>query len=261
MDATDLGPIRASLLAERDRLARGDRRGDRRARTDDLWIAGRGREPGLRPAARPRPARPVRPAARRSSTRRSPGSTPGRSGPASAAGARSVPTGSRRCRGPPAASTASASPRAIADDHRRPTPPWSALPTSAPRPTDCEGIALRTPLVAFGPSSGRRFLKAESLQPIGAFKLRGAYATIASLSREELARGVITYSSGNHAQGVARAARLLGAPAVVVMPSDAPGSQARAGRSRTGPRSSSSGPPATNASRSPRRSPLGAASW
>jgi threonine dehydratase len=85
-----------------------------------------------------------------------------------------------------------------------------------------EGIALRTPLVAFGPSSERKFLKAESLQPIGAFKLRGAYAAIASLSPEELTRGVITYSSGNHAQGVARAARLLGAPAVVVMPSDAP---------------------------------------
>jgi threonine dehydratase len=84
------------------------------------------------------------------------------------------------------------------------------------------GVTLRTPLVAFGPPSERRFLKAESLQPIGAFKLRGAYATIASLSSEELARGVITYSSGNHAQGVARAARLLGVPAVVVMPSDAP---------------------------------------
>ena len=77
-------------------------------------------------------------------------------------------------------------------------------------------------MVGFGPTSERRFLKAESLQPIGAFKLRGAYAAIASLSPEELARGVITYSSGNHAQGVARAARLLGAPAVVVMPSDAP---------------------------------------
>ena len=74
--------------------------------------------------------------------------------------------------------------------------------------------------------SGRRrrrwFLKAESLQPIGAFKIRGAYNAVASLPPDERARGVITYSSGNHAQGVARAARLLGAPAVVVMPSDAP---------------------------------------
>ena len=84
------------------------------------------------------------------------------------------------------------------------------------------GIALRTPLVPFGSSEHRHLLKAESLQPIGAFKLRGAYVAVASLSPEELARGVITYSSGNHAQGVARAARLLGATAVVVMPSDAP---------------------------------------
>ncbi len=84
------------------------------------------------------------------------------------------------------------------------------------------GVATRTPLVPFGPPSDRRFLKAESLQPIGAFKIRGAYNAVASLSAEERGRGVITYSSGNHAQGVARAARLLGAPAVVVMPSDAP---------------------------------------
>ena len=84
------------------------------------------------------------------------------------------------------------------------------------------GITVRTPLLAFGPSTDRRFLKAESLQPIGAFKLRGAYVAVASLSAAERTRGVITYSSGNHAQGVARAARLLGAPCVVVMPSDAP---------------------------------------
>jgi threonine dehydratase len=84
------------------------------------------------------------------------------------------------------------------------------------------GIALRTPLVAFGPLDQRRFLKAESLQSIGAFKIRGAYVAIAALSPEERSRGVITYSSGNHAQGVARAARLLGTRAVIVMPSDAP---------------------------------------
>jgi threonine dehydratase len=88
--------------------------------------------------------------------------------------------------------------------------------------TVLRGITIRTPLVPFGAPGDRRFLKAESLQPIGAFKLRGAYVAVASLSPEERARGVITYSSGNHAQGVARAARLLGAPAVVVMPSDAP---------------------------------------
>jgi threonine dehydratase len=84
------------------------------------------------------------------------------------------------------------------------------------------GVALRTPLLAFGPPDRHEYLKAESLQPIGAFKLRGAYVAIAALDPAVQARGVITYSSGNHAQGVARAARLLGIPAVVVMPSDAP---------------------------------------
>ncbi len=84
------------------------------------------------------------------------------------------------------------------------------------------GITVRTPLVPFGDPTERTFLKAESLQPIGAFKLRGAYVAIAALTPEARARGVITYSSGNHAQGVARAARLFGIPAVVVMPDDAP---------------------------------------
>ncbi|HET7703025.1 MAG TPA: threonine/serine dehydratase [Candidatus Limnocylindrales bacterium] len=85
-----------------------------------------------------------------------------------------------------------------------------------------QGIAIRTPLVPFGRAEARRFLKAESLQPIGAFKIRGAYVAVAALPPGERARGVITYSSGNHAQGVARAARLFGVPAVIVMPSDAP---------------------------------------
>ncbi len=85
-----------------------------------------------------------------------------------------------------------------------------------------EGVAIRTPLVPFGPPERRHLLKAESLQPIGAFKLRGAYFAIASISDAERARGVIAYSSGNHAQGVARAARLLHVKAVIVMPSDAP---------------------------------------
>jgi threonine dehydratase len=66
------------------------------------------------------------------------------------------------------------------------------------------------------------YIKAESEQPIGSFKLRGAYNRIAQLSAEELARGVVTYSSGNHAQGVAFAARALGAKAVIVMPENAP---------------------------------------
>ena len=86
------------------------------------------------------------------------------------------------------------------------------------------GIAVKTPLVRapFPGTSGEIWLKAESLQPIGSFKLRGALNKILQLSREEIARGVITYSSGNHAQGVAYAAREVGAKAVIVMPSNAP---------------------------------------
>jgi threonine dehydratase len=69
---------------------------------------------------------------------------------------------------------------------------------------------------------GELWLKLESLQPIGSFKLRGAYNKIVTLSGEERGRGVISYSSGNHAQGVAFAARALGVKAVVVMPRAAP---------------------------------------
>jgi threonine dehydratase len=81
------------------------------------------------------------------------------------------------------------------------------------------GVALHTPLLRW---DDRTWLKPESLQPVGAFKMRGAYNAVASLSDEERARGVVTYSSGNHAQAVARAARLLGAHATIVMPEDAP---------------------------------------
>src|SRR5271154_7177550 len=87
------------------------------------------------------------------------------------------------------------------------------------------GIALRTRLIEFNhPESDTRclFLKPENQQPIGAFKLRGAYNKIASLSEQDRRRGVITYSSGNHAQGVAYAARALGVKAVIVMPENAP---------------------------------------
>jgi threonine dehydratase len=86
------------------------------------------------------------------------------------------------------------------------------------------GIAVRTPLVRapFPGAAGEVWLKAESLQPIGAFKIRGAANKILQLTPEEIARGVITYSSGNHAQGVAYAARAVGAKAVIVMPSNAP---------------------------------------
>jgi threonine dehydratase len=81
------------------------------------------------------------------------------------------------------------------------------------------GMATRTPLLRW---DDRTWLKPESLQPVGAFKMRGAYNAIASLTDEERSRGVVTYSSGNHAQAVARAARLMGAPAVIVMPEAAP---------------------------------------
>lgn len=81
------------------------------------------------------------------------------------------------------------------------------------------GVATRTPLLRW---DDRTWLKPESLQPIGAFKMRGAYNKIASLTDAERARGVVTYSSGNHAQAVARAARLLGTSAVICMPADAP---------------------------------------
>jgi threonine dehydratase len=90
-------------------------------------------------------------------------------------------------------------------------------------------IAVRTPLIRaeFPGLSGHGtdkeiYLKAESLQPIGAFKIRGAANKILQLTQAEIARGVITYSSGNHAQGVAYAAREVGAKAVIVMPSNAP---------------------------------------
>jgi threonine dehydratase len=86
------------------------------------------------------------------------------------------------------------------------------------------GTAVRTPLVRLETAAGglEIYLKDESAQPIGSFKLRGAYNMIAQLTAEELRRGVITYSSGNHAQGVAYAARALGAKAVIVMPENAP---------------------------------------
>jgi threonine dehydratase len=81
-------------------------------------------------------------------------------------------------------------------------------------------VAVHTPLVGF--DFGSLWIKAEGLQPIGSFKLRGAFNKVAQLSAVERGRGVITYSSGNHAQGVAYAARTLGAKAVIVMPSNAP---------------------------------------
>jgi threonine dehydratase len=86
-----------------------------------------------------------------------------------------------------------------------------------------KGVARVTPLIDVSGAAGRPlFLKAENLQPAGAFKIRGAYNMVAQLSPAERAAGVVTYSSGNHGQAMAYAARALGAPAVVVMPTSAP---------------------------------------
>ena len=89
-----------------------------------------------------------------------------------------------------------------------------------------DGLAVRTPLIespALNAELGARILlKPETLQRAGAFKFRGAMNRIAQLDAAARARGVVACSSGNHAQGVALAARMVGAPAVIVMPADAP---------------------------------------
>src|SRR5579885_168203 len=88
-----------------------------------------------------------------------------------------------------------------------------------------ENITIRTKLIPFqtcAEDPRRLFLKPENQQPIGAFKLRGAYNKIASLSQDQRKKGVISYSSGNHAQGVAYAARALKTKSVIVMPNNAP---------------------------------------
>jgi threonine dehydratase len=86
------------------------------------------------------------------------------------------------------------------------------------------GVARRTPLIDVGGINGEPgfAIKCENMQPAGAFKIRGAYNMVAQLSAEARGAGVITYSSGNHGQAMALAARLLGIRAVVVMPETAP---------------------------------------
>lgn len=88
------------------------------------------------------------------------------------------------------------------------------------------GVAVRTPLLNFPwldeRLGGRVFLKSEIFQRTGSFKFRGAWNRLVQLPAEARARGVVAFSSGNHAQGVAEAARLLGLPAIIVMPTDAP---------------------------------------
>ncbi|MDH3738172.1 MAG: threonine/serine dehydratase [Alphaproteobacteria bacterium] len=108
-----------------------------------------------------------------------------------------------------------------------------ADPQTPPRFTDITAaaerlaaVAVRTPLLECAAlneiAGGRILLKAETLQRTGSFKIRGAYNFVSQLSETQRRHGVVAYSSGNHAQGVAAAARLLAAPATIVMPSDAP---------------------------------------
>src|ERR1700726_5164443 len=106
-------------------------------------------------------------------------------------------------------------------------------PVSLPTAADVDeaarrlaGVALHTPLLTSAAldamTGGRIFLKAETLQRTGSFKFRGAYNKLAAIPPEQRAGGVVAFSSGNHAQGVAAAARLFGLRALIVMPSDAP---------------------------------------
>ncbi|MPZ38526.1 MAG: pyridoxal-phosphate dependent enzyme [Rhizobiales bacterium] len=112
-----------------------------------------------------------------------------------------------------------------------PQPP-TALPTAADVDAAANrlaGVALRTPLISSpvldAAIGARVFLKAETLQRTGSFKFRGAYNKLSTIPADQRSGGVVAYSSGNHAQGVAAAAQVLGMPAVIVMPSDAPRSK------------------------------------
>src|SRR5262245_29959467 len=107
--------------------------------------------------------------------------------------------------------------------------PTRSIPTFADvaaAATRIKGVAVLTPLIE-SPALNERlqarvFLKLELLQRTGSFKFRGAYNRLVQLTPAERAHGVVAFSSGNHAQGVAAAARILGMPATIVMPSDAP---------------------------------------
>src|ERR1700722_10901853 len=110
-----------------------------------------------------------------------------------------------------------------------PDRPAQPLPTSADVDAAAArllGVALRTPLISSpvldALTGGRVFLKAEMLQRTGSVQFRGAYNKLSSIAADARAGGVVAFSSGNHAQGVAAAAKLLAMPAVIVMPADAP---------------------------------------
>lgn len=108
----------------------------------------------------------------------------------------------------------------------RPGPGYAEVEAAALR---LAGLARRTPLLAGtpldAPAGGRLLLKLEPLQVTGSFKFRGAYNRLVQLDAAARRAGVVAFSSGNHAQGVAAAARMLGMPATIVMPKDAPKSK------------------------------------
>jgi threonine dehydratase len=134
-----------------------------------------------------------------------------------------------------------ATPNALACEAKAalPLPVMSAVddPVGLPTAADVDeaarrltGVALHTPLLTSAAldamTGGRIFLKAETLQRTGSFKFRGAYNKLAAIPPDQRAGGVVAYSSGNHAQGVAAAAQLLGMACVIVMPRDAPNASA-----------------------------------
>src|SRR5437867_11841157 len=107
--------------------------------------------------------------------------------------------------------------------------PTTTLPTYADieeAARQIAGVAHRTPVVTSRTVNARTgatvFFKCENLQRGGAFKFRGAYSALSRLSADERRRGVVTFSSGNHAQAIALAGQVLDVPRVIVMPSDAP---------------------------------------
>ncbi len=120
------------------------------------------------------------------------------------------------------------SPAAVADPA---LPTYADVERAAAR---LAGVAHRTPVLtsstADALTGARLFFKCENFQRMGAFKFRGAYNAIAALPEAARARGVIAFSSGNHAQGMALAGKLIGAPVTIVMPEDAPAAKMAATR-------------------------------
>jgi threonine dehydratase len=115
------------------------------------------------------------------------------------------------------------SPALMPDDPTAALPTFANVAAAAKR---LQGLAVRTPLIESPAlnerTGGRILLKAETLQRTGSFKFRGAYNRISQIPAASRPVGVVAFSSGNHAQGVAAAAALFGLPATIVMPSDAP---------------------------------------